>query len=481
MPDEKPYHAKRPHRKSRAGCISCKQRRVKCSEDKPRCRACTLRKEDCRYPSATSAEASGGHQRSPSTVRSEDNHDSSAERPRQRPATGTLVSPPESPADSEPEPFGWELLEWEPEPDPLPAPVSELMPPATFASGVDDMKLMWFYTVRTFTSFSVEAGFIPDVYNMLTITIPQYALGSPFLLNALLAVSAFQMDAESGDKIPESRIMTYRTKAVQGYRRAVVEARPETFPALIVSSLFLCVLSSQDFREPDAKPFFILDWIVVWRGIGIMTELVTRQTLVDTGLFLLFSRPRTDRDEGAMHTPGNLLFMVSSIPEGDPDCEFRDSYYDTIKVLGALYMDLKAGYGPVMELRIITFFTFLPRPFVEAARLKRPRALVIIAYWLAFSKLSRVWWMQGIARNEICHIDRHVGDEWAALMQVPLAANKLDDATEIGRLLLGNHAWTPVEHSLSDLAADKKPALVYDDGGLAIDVLALRRFGNKPQ
>lgn len=315
---------------------------------------------------------------------------------------------------------------------------------------------------------------------MLTVTVPRYALGSHFLLNALLGVSALQMGAESSDKIPESRTMAYRTKAVEGYRRAVVEARPETFPALIVSSLFLCVLSSQDFREPDAKPFFILDWIIVWRGIGLMAELVTRETLVDMGLFLLFSRPRTDRDETARHTPGNLLFMVASIAEDDPDYEFRDSYYDTIKVLGALYMELKSGYGPVLELRIITFFTFLPPPFIESAKLKRPRALVVIAYWLAFSKLSRVWWMQGIAKNEIDHINRHVGDEWAALMQVPLAVNRLDDATEIGRLLLGNHVWTPVEYTLSDLAAERKPTLVYDDGRPAIDVLAPRRFGEGP-
>lgn len=145
---DKPYHAKRPHRKSRAGCINCKQRRVKCSEDKPRCRACTLRKEDCRYPPAASADAAG-HRRVTSTARSEDDDDSLPVRPQQqRPAAGALASPPESPAVSEMDSAGWEMLSWEPEQSPTPAPVFELMPPAAYASSVADMKLMWFYNIR---------------------------------------------------------------------------------------------------------------------------------------------------------------------------------------------------------------------------------------------------------------------------------------------------------------------------------------------
>src|SRR4051812_8100193 len=55
---EKPYHTKRPHRKSRAGCRNCKTRKVKCDEARPSCRACTLRKEHCSYPTTSSSSAS---------------------------------------------------------------------------------------------------------------------------------------------------------------------------------------------------------------------------------------------------------------------------------------------------------------------------------------------------------------------------------------------------------------------------------------
>ncbi|KAK4553506.1 transcription factor [Recurvomyces mirabilis] len=46
---------KRHHRKSRFGCLACKQRRVKCDEKRPACTSCALRLSDCVYPSSPNA------------------------------------------------------------------------------------------------------------------------------------------------------------------------------------------------------------------------------------------------------------------------------------------------------------------------------------------------------------------------------------------------------------------------------------------
>jgi hypothetical protein len=37
------------HSKSRSGCLACKKRRVKCTEDLPTCRACRRLALDCEY------------------------------------------------------------------------------------------------------------------------------------------------------------------------------------------------------------------------------------------------------------------------------------------------------------------------------------------------------------------------------------------------------------------------------------------------
>ncbi|KKK22566.1 hypothetical protein ARAM_007029 [Aspergillus rambellii] len=48
-PEARTYHSRRPHRKSRAGCAKCKQRRVKCDETRPHCRKCQKLGIDCTY------------------------------------------------------------------------------------------------------------------------------------------------------------------------------------------------------------------------------------------------------------------------------------------------------------------------------------------------------------------------------------------------------------------------------------------------
>ncbi|AEO53792.1 hypothetical protein MYCTH_2295596 [Thermothelomyces thermophilus ATCC 42464] len=41
---------RRSHKKSRAGCLECKRRHVKCDEQRPKCIICTLSDRECSYP-----------------------------------------------------------------------------------------------------------------------------------------------------------------------------------------------------------------------------------------------------------------------------------------------------------------------------------------------------------------------------------------------------------------------------------------------
>ncbi|KAJ5436034.1 Aflatoxin biosynthesis regulatory protein [Penicillium cf. griseofulvum] len=50
-PSGQVYHSRRSHRKSRTGCVNCKQRRVKCDEAKPHCLRCQKHGIECDYSS----------------------------------------------------------------------------------------------------------------------------------------------------------------------------------------------------------------------------------------------------------------------------------------------------------------------------------------------------------------------------------------------------------------------------------------------
>lgn len=51
----KQYATRRTHKKSRAGCLTCRQKRVKCDERQPSCMYCSRRNLDCTYETSPPA------------------------------------------------------------------------------------------------------------------------------------------------------------------------------------------------------------------------------------------------------------------------------------------------------------------------------------------------------------------------------------------------------------------------------------------
>jgi hypothetical protein len=330
-----------------------------------------------------------------------------------------------------------------------------------------DMKLLWFYTTTTYMSLSTNAGKEPLIDDILKVKVIEQAFQNPFLMNCVLGLSALQLQ-HFKQEISPARAIAYRARAFEEYRRAIEEANPDTFPALMACSLLLTALASQMFREEDAKPLYIIDWMTVWRGIGLIFDMVKREALFASGMAMLFYRPTVDLDTSAKHIPNNLLFMVTSIKDDDMDHPYVQEYYDTLKYLGALYMELSHGFTPILDLRIITFFTFLPKLFVEIARQRRPRALVIIAHYLVFAKLVAVWWMLGISDREICNIERLLGRDWSSLLRIPSMAVDLRGKLDIVRLLLNNHQWEPPAEDEQSQDGQTSCSTLVDDEGYEI-------------
>ena len=312
---------------------------------------------------------------------------------------------------------------------------------------VVDMRLLWLYTTTTHLSFSPNSGKMRVIDDILKVKIVQYAFQSPFLMDCILGLSALHLQHISDGssvEVPRAKSLAYRARAFQGYRRAIEGGRREDFPALLACSLLLCALSSDALRDDSTKPFYIIDWMVVWRGIGLIIEMITPAAMFESGLEPLFFRPRIDLNASALHIPPNLLFMVSSIGEDDPEYQYVEVYYETLKYLGSLYKELVEGFGPLFDLRVIVWFTFLPKDFVELAKKLRPRALVIIAHYLVFTKvLEHPWWMHGISDRELQNIWRFLGEEWYTVLRAPVGAIGLSDRTALAKLLLDNHSWEP--------------------------------------
>ncbi|KAI1753074.1 hypothetical protein F4782DRAFT_96993 [Xylaria castorea] len=445
--NQRRYLSKRPHRKSRAGCKQCKKRKVKCDEAKPTCKACTLRKEQCAYPNAPP----------PTLLPTATHSPSGAMGPLPRRARSQSI---ESVDSGEIPYLDREMVPVITEPLFLPEQAADVI----------DMKMLWFYTSYSFQAFSINAGRSSAIDYALKIKIVEHAFRSPFLMETLKGLSALHLRSLD-QPVPYHKLIEYQARAFQGYRNAIETANPVDFPALLGCSLFTIAMSSQTFRDPNGKRLFIVDWIAMWRGIGLIIELISPQAVKDSGLATIFYRPPIDLEKSTQYIPNNLLFMVTSIRHGDADYDYQKEYYELLKYLGSLYMELTDhGFGPVLDLRIITLFTFCPRPLLPLAKQLRPRVLIILAYWLCFVKLMRgggSWWMRGLA-PQIGQIIEEVGEQWGHLLRVPQMVLQTEDAVRMARLIIDNHNWTPSEldlyHKHRDPRAKTDLKLITDEG-----------------
>lgn len=310
-----------------------------------------------------------------------------------------------------------------------------------------DMKMLWFYTLQTYMSFSAPGGHSTAVDHCMRVKVVEHAFASPFLMQCLMGLSALQLKA-LGQDVDPSKSAGYRARAFEGYRSAIEAANPKDFPALLASSLLMCALSTQVFRDSNNRPpLYIVDWMQMWRGIGLIIEIISPKSIEESGLAIIFYRPPMDLEKSFRHIPNNLLFMVSSISQDDDDYEHQQVYYEVLRFLGSIYMELENGLSPVLDLRVITFFTFVPRPFIALAKEHRPRTLIILAHYLCFAKFNRwTWWMRDVADPQLKEICDYVGDSWSHLLRVPLAVMNLKDRVEIARVILGNDELVTSNH-----------------------------------
>lgn len=442
-PRYRAYHTKRPHKKSRGGCTNCKHRKVKCDEAHPVCRACSLRNENCVYVQTTSRRLAP-------------------------PVTQPRPLPQRSSPESSPAPLV--LFESETYKKPTPLVIEPLFRP--YGVEQDEMKLLWFFTANTCKSFNAEPAREEAAEKILRIDLMQHAFDKRFLLDTVIALSSHH--AESlGMSVNRSRSLAYRVTAIQGYTNAVEAADPDTFQALLATSLLMAALASADFRDPNSPDLHIVGWMMVWRGIGLMIERLTLKNFLQSNLCRLFYRPSVDLAQAGWHIPLELRTMLACIQPNDPEFVDIEPYHSTLKYLGSLYQHLEDGLSSLMKLRIVTWLTFVPSRFTELVRQLQPRALVIMAHYAAFLKLvQRVWWMTGVGDRALADIIRHLSAaRWHRYLRRPIEVSKLHDNQKIGQVLTGDGTWQPRE-VVNDVPPEATSNLTYvDDIGNPVSLM----------
>ncbi|KAK0445452.1 hypothetical protein EV421DRAFT_1796651 [Armillaria borealis] len=375
----------RPHHKTRSGCKTCKQRKVKCDEDFPICKNCTRRGIECTWSN-------------PSTK-----HGSTA-------LTRSMLVDQSSSLSTIPRWTG------------------------TGSSDLLTLELMHHYS--TSTSYSLASD--PGASGVWRSIIPKMAFDphNQCLLHAILAFSALHIySADSTSPFVDryaSAASAYYYRAKRSLHMADMEETADVNAVLIALSL---VARYEFATSTVAFPHLAGDWYITIRSIRRnideknRTQLqigILRSFIAAMAPSLLFT-PLEEQFPSSLRT---LLSTVDPAPDVEElhDVSVRTAYEDSISFLERAW---RASFNECVGI----WWYIMPNTFFRLLTEGRPRALIILAHYCVMMKhvtQDGPWWAKKQWGNEAARIVSMLDSQWAPWLE--WLSSQLDDVHDTQHL-----------------------------------------------
>ena len=399
------------HRKSKAGCRLCKMRKVKCDEQRPRCGWCQERDITCTYDVA---------------------HDISAHDP--EPDSDALLSYVNT--------FCFDKLR---------ETVHE-----------DDKKLSMFllhhFTSSVVTTFPTEQ--ISTTRRLYGEELVQLAFMHDHLMSAVLCVSAQHLHLAATEErnlpglpsavVPPTvagvnldRFYSLQLDlAATGLRVSLTSVTSENALAVFYASVLLCIASMRPiWYRTEAftatEPF--VSWLTMSNAITAVSVAAIPKLFANSAIEFVALIDGIDyfRQTASLYNPaftksfsGLLEFADILTHETDEDIKYCQS---ALALIGGTYEAILSG-EPATRVcrRLMAFGPLLPAPFISLVVLKRPRALSILAQFMALTRASEeagYWWFYGVAERDINCLKDLLPYHWRWAIEWPVT--------------VAQHGWNP--------------------------------------
>ncbi|KAL2847525.1 hypothetical protein BJY01DRAFT_212478 [Aspergillus pseudoustus] len=361
---------RRTHRKSRHGCKACKQRRVKCDEERPVCSNCSQRDEQCEYVTEASLIWAADEPPRPRPRR--------RKQPSEESSTGDVSSPNM--------PF-WLL-------GGLAGDRSTASSTSTSAPSLDltQMRLLvnWQNETCQFLSRDTETRIVWQLY------LVDEALKSPSLMHGILAVSAlhFALSESAAEQPFWLELATaHKGQALHALREGIHQVTPENsralmgLSALVVAYAFGSALTAgvSDADKPG------LDTLNNVFGLCRGVQQITNRAYS----FLRISNfaPLFTPGEPPIEVPDHVRRSLDLLDRLNTECLHAGGAHDAAtytRVISAL-RDLAAhAFAQPNSMTLAGGWAIRVSPeYLQYLQAKAPLALVVHAHYCAFLYLAR--------------------------------------------------------------------------------------------
>ncbi|KAH8749727.1 hypothetical protein F5883DRAFT_580605 [Diaporthe sp. PMI_573] len=392
MEEVRKAKARRPHYKTRTGCVQCKKRKIKCDEQKPTCSKCKQHEVGCLYISKPSF--SGTLTKSSST------------------------SPPQN-----------SVLNAS-----LPASVLDSNQHKSFT--MLDLEL-----IHSWASTSGPITFLekPSASSALHLTLVEIALQQPFLMHEILSLSALYLAQTKPYSATPYNLAstTHHDLALSLFQPALASLTRSNSDACFAFGLLLiihtCVsqatsthnflLASQTLH--DAEPVCI-QWIKMHRGNKAVHAAVF--PWLEDGVFAEF-RPWKKLLE--ISTPKPLPPLEQQHLDSVAKTWSLSSHPDSVKqTLNKALEELRNTFSltntsenSMKHIAALAWYSLIPDEFVRLVEASVSEAMLILAsYAVVLKRMDYIWWCRRTAEGLLAVAMNALGAEerWVEYLRWPI-------------------------------------------------------------
>lgn len=298
---------------------------------------------------------------------------------------------------------------------------------------------MHHYSVFTAQAFT-GASRSDQASAALLIDVPRLALEHEFLMDTILLVAMIHLGCTDPKLLHGLPVTLYRDQALRSFRQAVANTTEQTISAVRAASQLLATISFASDRITNHSGLWVTNWLALAVGqrnfplFHSADGLLPRHEVIRSkdslyGSFADISVPLVVLNDLQRVLPSN---------ETDENWPDRNALWEAAADIGALITILGLPHAQSwLETKIKAWaFDKMPLGFLDLVRNGKPRALVILAYYLVFlTFLPDTWLYKDAASHDIRMIHNMIGTDWQEYIAVPMRALELDDKAAITELL----------------------------------------------
>ncbi|KAI0466137.1 hypothetical protein F4859DRAFT_498376, partial [Xylaria cf. heliscus] len=436
MSNEERKAKRKPHRKSRNGCMNCKRRKVKCDEQQPECAKCVLFGLRCRYP----GDAPSSESPNSGSLLTTPDHEPYRPRGRGRPRKNWAIE------------FG-ALTCGQTALSPATA-TSEPTTPVSSGGGlnIDEAELLLHFIQVTAQTVANNTGMGDPMVRFWSYNLPRIGLAHHFVLRLAYALAAYHIahhDIRDGPRNLEYRRAAEHHASLGLRELTVALARldNDNCGAAYIAATLVCICT---FAAGPTGPGDLLacsldtthdaGWFPLIHGVRLLREEFHEDVLFSGYMEPFHSKTWTQPESEPSSMEARRArccregferldweeplqkfreFVASQTFENAETC--LRGLDGMIPIYGATYGDKDANFDGPSEYQFVFGWLYrLQRPFISCLQRRNPTALIILAYYAVLLRtMENLWFMDGWSSHLLATVRGLVEDEYTVWLRWP--------------------------------------------------------------